>query len=138
MPDLKIWSQKEISKLKSNLDRLFDDFCADFTLPSARAAREPTIYVDDGDRLIARLEIPDSMDTDSLRLQVTERTIIIQCRSVQVSGNALRRNTFRKELRLPCRILPDDVKARFDKGILEVSMPKCACPVVRNVHIERR
>lgn len=138
MPDLKIWSQKELSKLKSNLDRLFDDFCSDFALDAVRRKSGECAFFDDHERVVARIDIPEGMDVDSLKLQVTERSIIVQGRSEQLSANAVHRSTFHRELRLPCRIRPDDVKASFEKGRLEISLPKCGCPEVRTVQIERR
>ena len=44
--------------------------------------------------------------------------------------------SFSRSLQLPCRILLDDVKATYKKGILKIVMPKCAPERAKRVKIK--
>ena len=125
MADLKRWSQDEITRMRSEMDRLFDDLCSDFDLPvlSCRMTGDLDLQ-EKGDTLVARLEM-GNMNPEDVHVSVFDRRLIISAESVTHSTGRKESQMFRKELKLPCVILPEGVRAQFKDGVLEVHLPKC-------------
>ena len=125
MADLKRWSRDEISRMRSEMDRLFDDLCLDFDLPVmvCRMAGDLELGEDD-DALVVRLEL-GTMNPEDVQVSVHDRRLIISAEYVEMSGKIKRSQTFRKEVLLPCVIRTDGVKAAFKDGVLSVRLPKC-------------
>jgi len=138
MPDLRIWSQRELTKLKRDIDRLFDDFCSDFDLPRTGSSVVGGIrFRMDDTRLLARLRLPEGMDSDDIAISVNDDVMVIEGRH-QMSGPGVSgTQVFRKRVNLPCRIRPEDVKASFRESMLEIEMPRCGCSTVRTIRIEK-
>lgn len=138
MADLKRWSRDEISRMRSEMDRLFDDLCTDFDLPVmfCRIAGDLDLR-EEGDTLVARLEL-GNMSPDDVHVTVHERRLIISAESVESGGGLRSTRTFRKELRLPCIIRTDDVVADFKEGVLEVRLPKCSTQLGQQIRITRK
>lgn len=138
MDELKRWSRHEISRMKSEMDRLFDDLCTDFDLPvmSCRMAGDLDLK-EEGDVLIVRLEL-DNISPDDVNVSVLDRQLIIAADSVFDADGVRHRQTFRKELKLPCVIRTEDVEAHFTDGILEVRLPKCATQLGQRIEISKR
>ena len=126
MADLKRWSRDEISRMRREMDRLFDELCSDFDLPVmvCRMAGDLCLREED-DILVVRLEL-GNMNPDNVNVSVRERRLVISAESARETPSRRQSQTFRKELRLPCVIDPSGVKAEFNDGILEVRLPKCA------------
>jgi len=126
MPDLKLWSQDEISRMRREMDRLFDDLCQDFDLPVmfCRIAGDIDLR-EEGDTLVATLEL-GSMNPDDVNVSVLDRCLVIHAEVISVEAGKRKTHTFRKELKLPCIIRTDDVEANFQDGILEVRLPRCS------------
>ena len=125
MADLKLWSQGEISRMRKEMDRLFDDLCLDFDLPAmvCRMTGDLELY-EEGNTLVARMEM-GNLNPDDVDVSVFERLLVISAKSEMKNGHRLEKQTFRKELKLPCLVLPGDVEAEFKEGVLEVRLPKC-------------
>lgn len=125
MAELKKWSQDEIVRMRREMDRMFDDLCSDFDLPvmMCRMAGDLDLY-EEGDTLVARLEL-GSMHPEDVQVSVLDRRLIIAAENVEKHGSKKRTHTFRKEIKLPCIIRTDDVKAEFEDGVLVVRLPKC-------------
>jgi len=126
MADLKRWSREEISRMRSEVDRLFDDLCTDFGLPVMFCRMSGDFDMsEDGNALVVRLEL-GNMSPDDVIVSVDDWRLTIAARSVESSAVQQRSRTFRRELRLPCRIATDAVAAEFKDGVLVVKLPKCA------------
>jgi len=138
MADLKRWSRDEISRMRSEMDRMFDDLCTDFDLPVmfCRIAGDLDLR-QDGDTLVVRLEL-GNMNPDDVHVTVHERRLIISAESVKSGEKFRSARTFRKELRLPCLIRTDGVVADFKDGVLEVRLPKCADQLGQQIKITRK
>ena len=138
MADLKRWSRAEISRMRSDVDRLFDDLCADFDLPAmfCRMAGDLALE-EDGDTLVVRLEL-GSMDPDDVHVLVSDRLLTIVAESRHTGPDHASTRSFRKELRLPCIVRTEAVHAEFADGVLIVRLPKCAPPAGRKVAITRK
>ncbi len=125
MADLKRWSQDEISRMRGEMDRLFDDLCTDFDLPVmfCRIAGDLDLG-EEGDTLVARLEL-GNINPDDVDVSVLDRRLTIKAETIAVEGRHKKTHTFRKEIKLPCIIRTDEVKAEFKSGVLQVRLPKC-------------
>ena len=138
MADLKRWSRDEISRMRSEVDRLFDELCSDFDLPVmfCRIAGDLDLK-EDGDILVVRLEL-GNMNSEDVQVSVHERRLIVSAESAEAKGKARSSRIFRKELRLPCIIRPDEVEAVFKEGVLTVCLPKCATQLGQRIAIIRK
>jgi len=124
MANLKCWSRDEISRMRSEVDRLFDDLCTDFGLPVmfCRIAGDLD-FKKEGDTLIVRLEL-GNMNPDDVNVSVHKNRLIITAKTTDIAGSHRKLHTFRKELKLPCLITTEEVHADFNDGMLEVRLPK--------------
>lgn len=138
MADLKRWSRDEISRMRGEVDRLFDELCSDFDLPVmfCRIAGDLDL-VEEGDTLVVRLEL-GNMNPEDVQISVHERRLIISAEYVEEGGKIKSSRTFRKEMRLPCLIRTDEVKAAFNDGVLTVRLPKCASQLGHRIEIKRK
>eukprot|EP00831_Metopus_contortus_P033190 TRINITY_DN26653_c0_g1_i1.p1 TRINITY_DN26653_c0_g1~~TRINITY_DN26653_c0_g1_i1.p1 ORF type:complete len:191 (-),score=17.39 TRINITY_DN26653_c0_g1_i1:94-666(-) len=126
MADLKRWSRGEIARMRSEVDRLFDDLCADFDLPVMECRMTGDLdIVEEGNTLVVRLEL-GNINPDDVVVSVADRLLAISAKSVEVGHGNRRARTFRRELRLPCVIKTEKVVAEFTDGVLVVRLPKCA------------
>tara|TARA_B100000683_G_C12483402_1_gene552177 strand:- start:1030 stop:1446 length:417 start_codon:yes stop_codon:yes gene_type:complete len=138
MADLKSWSQDEIVRMRREMDRLFDDLCTDFDLPSMVCRMTGDLELrEEGGTLIVHMEM-GNMNPEDVNVTVHERDLIISTHSVEVSEGRRETRTFRKEVKLPCIIRPDKVVAEFDDGILEVRLPKCPTQSGQQIQIKKK
>ncbi|AMK11857.1 Hsp20/alpha crystallin family protein [Pseudodesulfovibrio indicus] len=138
MADLKRWSRNEISRMRNDVDRLFDDLCADFDLPVmfCRIAGDLDLS-EEGETLVVRLEL-GNMNPDDVHVTVEERLLTIVAESSESGPGHVSSRSFRKELRLPCAIEVDDAHAEFQDGVLLVKLPKCAPRPGQKIAITRK
>ena len=136
MPDLIIWKDREIDKMKRNMDRLCNQLIDDFCLPNFPLTVEewPRMNLSEtGEELILEVDAP-GVKSEALEISVTEDALTIKGETEEASseivegGRYIERHygTFSRTLRLPCRIKPDQVRAvSGEKGLLRITMPKC-------------
>jgi HSP20 family protein len=138
MPNLKLWSQSELEKLKRNVDRLFDDFCSDFELPAMhdRMAGD-LVFSNEHGEFVARMEIP-GMKADDLVVTVHDGRMVISGEAECESGGTRTHRMFKKEVRLPCRVDAAEVRAVFEGGILEIHLPQCRNPYGHLVRVDSK
>lgn len=125
MADLKRWSQGELTRMRQDVDRLFDDLCMDFNLPAmfCRIGSDLDLR-EEGDFLVARLEL-GNIHPDDVDVSVLDRRLLIKAETVVALGTHTKKHTFHKEIRLPCTIKTNEVRAEFRSGVLEIRLPKC-------------
>ena len=138
MDDLKRWSRNEIGRMRRDMDRLFDELCADFDLPvmMCRMTGDLELREEEG-TLVARLEL-GAMNPDSVRVSVEDRRLIIQADGSVAAGGLHQARAFRKEIRLPCSIDPEGARIGFAEGVLEIRLPKSKRRLGTLVTIVRR
>lgn len=77
--------------------------------------------------LIARLSLP-GVSKENINIQATEDSLSVDAQAASLEGKYLRRELpargFRREIKLPVEIKPEQVKASYINGILEVHLPK--------------
>jgi HSP20 family protein len=123
MPNLRIWSEREISRLRNEMDRMFDAFCLDLGLQPRGGMVEPSVDVRERD-VVVRIKLPPGLRPEDLEVRVEERSMTITCTKVQEVRGGQSSQTVRRTITLPCRVEADQASAVFDEGELTVTMPK--------------
>ncbi len=145
MPGLIIWKDQYMNRLRKDMDRMIDKLWGEFGLPQDRPIfmGMPFIDLTETDRnLILMAEIP-GMNPKDFEISIVDDKLTIKGEIKQevFKGTSnyhrteRRYGSFSRTFQLPCRIMIDDVKATYKKGILEIIMPKCAPEPVRAVKV---
>lgn len=114
-----------------DLDELFDRMGAELPVD---LGGPPTDLIDEGEELVVRVDIP-GYDRDDLDLTLRDRQLTIAAtRSVDdvdiedEDGRYLRRERDRhgtsRTVRLPEPVEAETISATYDRGVLEVVLPK--------------
>jgi len=146
MPGLILWKNQEIDRLRRDMDRLISRLWEDFgtTLSSQAFEEIPSLEVSETqDRLIIKAEVP-SMGPDDLDVSLTDDVLTIKGRVAQeqaaeegdVYETQRTFGLFSRSLRLPCKILIDDVEATYRDGVLRIILPKCKAEAAHEVKIK--
>ncbi|WP_027366492.1 Hsp20/alpha crystallin family protein [Desulfocurvibacter africanus] len=130
MPDLTLWTAREILRMKRDLDTLFSSLCEDFGtcgLPDALAG--PSIdIVQEEDALVISAELP-GVNPQDLRVAVQDDRLLLahEQRSVMGESGATieSRSHFSHTIRLPCRVDADKADAIFENQTLTITLPRC-------------
>jgi HSP20 family protein len=126
---------RELQSIQRDFNRLFGSFFdTPTTRGNVRSLRRwvPAVdLVEDGDHYVLRADLPGLSEKDvDVEVQDSVLTISGERKSEhEQRGEGFRRverasGRFVRSLRLPEGVEPEDVKASFDKGVLEVSIPK--------------
>ncbi len=146
MPELIVWKNKRMDKLRRDMDRICTKVCDEFGIPLflETPAELPSISVSETeDSVILRAEVPDIKPED-LDISITDDTLRIRGEKRQerveeergIKRTERRYGSFSRTLQLPCRIDLDDVKATYREGILSIVMPKCKPEQVREIKVK--
>ncbi|MGD9034667.1 MAG: Hsp20/alpha crystallin family protein [Desulfobacteraceae bacterium] len=146
MPELIVWKNERMDKLRKDMDRICTRVCDEFGIPLflETAAELPAIDVSETeDSIILRAEVPD-INPEDLDISITDDTLRIKGETKQehveeaggVQRMERRYGAFSRTLQLPCRIDMDDVKATYKEGILNIVMPKCSPEQAREIKVK--
>jgi len=132
----------EIRRMRDEMDRMFEDFLEPFfgatSLPSVSGGitipevAMPLIdVVDAGDKFIIKADMP-GVDKEDISVSVERDTLEIKAekkeeREEEKAGFLRRERAFRsyyRSLTLPEAIDAEKVNATFDKGVLNIEIPK--------------
>ena len=95
--------------------------------------------IETNQEIIVRVALP-GVSKEKIDLRVTEDSISVDARATPIEGKYLRRETsplgFKRDLKLPMEIKPEQVKASYENGILEVRLPKLVVINPTTVKIE--
>lgn len=127
-------SSQGLMRLRSDLDRLFDQFfgitAGDYA--SFHGAWSPTVdVVDAGDEFTVRAEVP-GLDPEDVRLSVTGDALELagekkeehEDRGKGYVRSERHYGSFRRRIPLPPGTDPDKISADYDRGVLTVHLPK--------------
>lgn len=91
------------------------------------------------DELIARVALPGA-SKEEIDLRVTEDSLYVDAKANPREGRYLRHeiNTqgMKREIKLPVEVKPEQVRASFKDGILEVSLPKLVIVSAKRVQVD--
>lgn len=152
MAPLEKWNPaKELERLRLEFDNLLEQFGA----PHGASARDwhanplrPALDAySDGEKFYVRIELP-GVDPRSVEIKVSGEILAVsgtreekhESRRRDFYHREIRYGSFEREVRLPCGIKAEDLKANFYDGILELSaeMPHESLPKQVKVEIQQR
>lgn len=99
----------------------------------------PIDLIDTNEELIAMIALP-GITKENIDLAVTEDSISVTAKAIPRTASYLRREMspegFKREIKLPVEVKPEQVRARFDNGILEVRLPKLVVISATTVQVQ--
>lgn len=133
---------RELENFQSDMNRLFESVFRPESGRDGPRWAPPTDLSQEGDDLVLRLDLP-GMDDDSVDVEVEGNVLTVsgersEEREVKEGGRLRRERSFGKFARsftLPEGTEPDSIKGDFDKGVLEIRVPKPAEERPRKVRI---
>jgi len=98
-----------------------------------------TDLIETTEELIALVALP-GISKENIDLRVTEDSLSVEAKAPEREGKYLRRDTsplgMKQEVHLPLEIKPEQVKASFKDGILEVHLPKLVVVNAQRVQVD--
>jgi HSP20 family protein len=145
MSELILWKQQEITRLREEMNQLFDECRSGLEkrLFAGERIGLPHIELyDTADTLTAHADLPHAEPGD-LDITVTSDTLTIKVErkknSVGGTGSyqrfEQRFDSLSRTLRLPCKVRASDSTATFRGGKLDVVMPKMTREQARRIEI---
>jgi HSP20 family protein len=135
MPDLKVWSSRELGRLRRDMDRLFDSLCDDYGLPGP-FCRDVMQVEEDEREIRVRLALP-GLRVEDLDVRVMELGLEISGRREELTPHGRTEQRFTRRMGLPCRVQPDQVRAVYREDTLHITLPKCAGSQCRSIQIAK-
>ena len=140
------WSDWDVpfdpfADLRRQVDRMFDE-----TRPARREPREWPGFelVDEGERLVVRGDLPGVAEKD-LELAIEEDVLSLKAkRSVEgptgYTAHRRERTSFElaRSFTLPARVDPEKSAAKFEAGVLTITLPKERSAQPRKIQIQTR
>jgi HSP20 family protein len=123
---------REIDTLQSDVNRLFDGFFGRRESPSLGRRWIPAMdVIETDDHLVLRADLP-GMERGDIEIEVKDNVLTVageRKAEHEEKGEGFHRversfGRFSRSLDLPQGIAADEVDARFDRGVLEVRIPK--------------
>ena len=144
MSELTLWMDSEISKLRQEMDHLYDRMCHDFGIGQfTDFLREgPRFNISETEEsLVLRAKLPD-FDPEDLDISITGDLLIIKGRRTKNVSYKMqdvdRTGSFSTRINLPSMVRIEDVRATYKGGILEIVMPKYRVSVSQHVKILKK
>jgi len=135
---------KELVDVRDDFDRIVEKFFkpeVDFWEGKTKA---PLVDVyEEKDAIVVKAEIP-GVKKEELEVSVTDDTITLSGKKKD-EKEVKKENFYRKEIRegsffrtipLPCRVDREKVKASYKEGILEITLPKAAEEIEKELKID--
>ncbi len=129
----------DIRRLKNELNRTFKDFWS-----GDINTRTPLVDVEETDNeIIAKFELP-GVEKEDIKLNVSENKIEVKVdkkaeQKIEKEGYYSERRSYEgyyRALPLMQNVVPDKAEAKYEKGILEVRVPKAEKSDESNVEIK--
>ncbi|MCP9488617.1 MAG: Hsp20/alpha crystallin family protein [Solirubrobacteraceae bacterium MAG38_C4-C5] len=135
---------REIASLQGDMNRLFNTFVEAPGNESTRGRHwVPAMdLVEESEHYVLRADLP-GLDEGDVKVEVEGDTLTlsgerkVEHREEKEGYLRLERSTgaFRRTLHLPAGVQPDGIQASFDRGVLEVRIPKPAQRTPRRIEI---
>jgi HSP20 family protein len=122
---------REVDSLQSEMNRLFDTFFGGNDTRGVRRWVPAMDLVETDDHLVLRADLP-GLDQDDVSIEIKDGVLTVSGqrqaeREEKAEGfHRVERayGSFSRSLSMPQGVDPDKVAAEFDKGVLEVRIPK--------------
>lgn len=118
--------------LHRDMEKLFDDFTKNWPSVSGRGALAPSIDVSESDKAIeVTAELP-GVDEKDVEVTLADNVLTIKGEKKseheeKTDGRVVSERSygmFRRSFSLPFEVAGDKVDAKFDKGVLKITLPK--------------
>lgn len=140
MPDLLLWQERQIKKMRQEMNDIFESICRDFSTSTFLGTIQPDFHIQEkNDTIIVWSKL---CNLDSSELQVAVSDEFLQIKGVRhrdivwqnsvVSPGA----TFSTEIRLPGKVDPDHTRASFVNNILKIVMPRYQSGAMKRISID--
>jgi len=126
--------------MSSQASQAAKKFLSEASTETTKGYDVPAIdLIESNEMLIARVALP-GVSKSMIDLRVTEDTFSVEAKAMPKEGKYLRREMsplgLKRELKLPLEIKPEQVKATFENGILEVQLPKLVVVNAQRVEVD--
>ncbi len=129
----------EAAKMSSQASQAAKKFLAEASSETKGYDVPAVDLIETNEILIARVALP-GVTKAMIDLRVTEDSFSVEARPEPREGKYLRRETsplgMKRDLKLPMEIKPEQVKATFENGILEVQFPKLVVVNAQRVQVD--
>jgi HSP20 family protein len=134
-------TRRDIDKLHEEIEELFADLWQVPRFAGTRRGFRPNVdsyHTDEPHELTVIVEVP-GVDPDSLDLVVGERVLVIagERRRPKVDGGVsyqqmeIEYGPFRRQIRLPENVDPKRAHARYEHGVITITLPVIDAPAPR-------
>lgn len=133
---------RELESFQTDMNRLFDGIFRSSEGNGVRRWIPATDLREDGDNLILRIDLP-GMDEADVSVEINENVLTVtgerksdyEEHSGQIYRSERAFGHFTRTFSLPDGVDEDAVKGHFDKGVLELSIPKPVAKQPKRVEI---
>lgn len=119
--------------------KIFGDLTGEDTAMGKSQGQPPIDLMDREDELVAMVSLPGK-SRDMIDLRVTGDSLYVSAKAVAREGKYLRQELenpdVEREIKLPFEVKPEEVKASFEGGILEVHLPKIVVVGSQRVQVD--
>ena len=150
--DITRWSPfREFTDLKREMDCLFDEFFGRRTLPSkarkiipATESYFPLVDIyEKADEIVIKAGVP-GVEKDDIEIAFQENTLTIrgerkrdrEVRDEDYYYSEQRYGSFSRSITLPVGLSPEEMKASYKNGILEIVIPKSKKQEPRKIEVQ--
>ena len=134
----------EISRLRSEMDDLFNSFFGGWNLPMAESKVWPSIDIsEDDEKVMVSAELPGCKSED-IDINVNGRTLSISGEKKQSQEKKEKGyyycessyGSFRRDVNIPSEVDPEKIDATYKDGILEINMPKAEKAKTKKISVK--
>lgn len=136
------WDSPNIFEEMQRARNEFENYRRSRTPGHSQGVYPPVNVTDDGENYYVRAEVP-GLDKDSLEVTATQDGLVISGERPRedkegVSYHRRERDhgTFNRSFQLPQAVDPSKIKASYEKGILEITVPRAAEAKPRKIKIK--
>lgn len=135
---------RELASFRDGLNRLFDETVGRRLPISSWGECKPLVdVIDKGDEFIVKADLP-GYNPDNLKINVTENSVSIrgevkeeqEIRESEYFVRERNYGSFSRTLPLSVAVRPEESRAVFKNGVLEITLPKVDVPEGRTLDIE--
>ena len=136
----------ELSTVRNEMDRLWNRFLDDWPLPTVFThGWAPMADISETkDKLIVKAELP-GLEPEDIKLSLSGNLLSIEGEKKKEKEEkdehhySLERYSgkFQRSFRLPVEVLEEKIEAKFDKGVLTITMPKTAKSQKKEIKIRK-
>ncbi len=123
---------RELTNLRREMDRLFQDFWGGRDVMSIEGDWIPAIDISEtDDAIVVKAEAP-GMEPNEIDISLSNDVLIIKGEKKQKTEEKkenyhrieTRYGSFSRAFRLPAGVVQENVEAKYDKGVLKITLPK--------------